>query len=47
MIYFLINIFIKRDKFGNIFEMVKECVRIYQKEKPDAIEAIVFHVFWV
>eukprot|EP01080_Neovahlkampfia_damariscottae_P010568 gene10568-3087_t len=36
-----------KDKNGNIFEMVKECVRIYQKENPDELEAIVFHVFWV
>lgn len=35
-----------KDKYGNIYEMVKECVRLYKIEEPANLEAIVFYLFW-
>jgi hypothetical protein len=35
-----------RDKEGNLFEMVKECVRLYKRDSPSTLEAVVFHLFW-
>lgn len=35
-----------KDKDGNLIEMIKECVRLYKKDDPLALEGVVFHLWW-
>ena len=35
------------DSNGEIFEMVKECIKIYKEDNPIHLEAIIIQLFWV